>query len=676
MLAFAPLLLALAQRPDDPTWARDVAPLLFDHCVACHRPGEVAPFPLLTADDAADHAEQIARACRIRYMPPWSAEPSDPPFVGTRGLTEAQIALLERWAAAGAPAGDLAAAPQPPHFTPGWQLGEPDLVVTMDEPFVVPADGLDSYRNFVIAVPLDAMRYVCGWELRFDHPKPVHHGVLKVDPGDSSRRLDARDPLPGFAEMETGEAISPDGQFLGWTPGRTPHLLPDGMSWRLRPGSDLVLQLHLVPTGKPESVRATIGLHFTSTPIQRLPYVFRLGSTAIDIPAGATDYEIVDRYTLPVAVELHAFVPHAHYLARTVRVGATFPDGAARTLLEIKDWDFAWQDEYRYQRPVALPAGTTLDVRWLFDNSADNPRNPSRPPARVRYGPRSIEEMCDVWIQVIPAGRADFEKLQPDQAKQELALLRAGFELELANDPDDAEAHLDLGQTLLQQGDAPGARREFARTIELDPANARAHLRLGSLLARERDVASARPHLERVVELEPDHAGAMVELGRLAAAAGDFTAAREWHARAATARPKLFAARAGYAILLDDSGDDVGAVAHYEAALASDPDAKELRRAYGWLLAASPVAAARNGEKALALARAMLDETPDGVRELDLMAAAQAECRRYKAAETTAERALMLAQRGDEPALTAAIAARRSLYAGRKPYRQPAGLPR
>src|SRR5688572_21076028 len=239
MSPFPPLLLAWLPRPDDPTWARDVAPLLFEHCVACHRPGEVAPFPLLTADDAADHAEQIARACRIRYMPPWSAEPSDPPFLSARGLTEAQIALLERWAAAGAPAGDLAAAPTPPHFTPGWQLGEPDLVVAMEEPFLVAADGLDHYRNFVLTVPIDAMRYVRGWELRFDNPRPVHHGVLKVDLGDSSRRLDAHDALPGFEEMETGEAISPDGQFLGWTPGRTPRLLPEGMSWRLRPGSDL-----------------------------------------------------------------------------------------------------------------------------------------------------------------------------------------------------------------------------------------------------------------------------------------------------------------------------------------------------------------------------------------------------------------------------------------------------
>ncbi|MBL8842066.1 MAG: tetratricopeptide repeat protein [Planctomycetes bacterium] len=676
MLLLATLLLPLAPRSDDPTWARDVAPLLFRHCVTCHRPGEVAPFPLLTAEDAADHAEQIARACRLRFMPPWSAEPSEPPFIGARGLTEAEIALLERWAAVGAPAGDLATAPPPPRFTPGWQLGEPDLVVSMSEPFVVPADGVDLYRNFVIAVPIESLRYVRGFELRFDNARPVHHAVLKLDAGDSSRRLDARDPLPGFEEMETGEAISPDGQFLGWTPGRMPRLLPEGMAWRLPPGGDLVLQLHLVPTGKPEPLVASVGLHFTDTPITRLPFLMRLGSQALDIPPGAPDYEVVDRYTLPVQVELHSLVPHAHYLGRSVRVAAQLPDGSERTLVAIPNWDFAWQEEYRFERPLALPAGTTLDVRWRFDNSADNPRNPSRPPARVRFGPRSLEEMCDVWIQVLPSGRADFEALQRDYAKKELALLRAGFELQLACAPDDPAARLDLGLTLLQQGDASGAREELARSIALDPANARAHLQLGILLLRSQDRPGARACFERALALEPDHAVAMVELGRLALAEGAVAEAREWHVRAATARPRFFAARAGAALLLDDGGDDAAAVAHYEAALAIDPAANDVRRAYGWLRAASPVEAARDGLAAMELARVLLTAAPDGARELDLLAAAQAECKRFKAAAATAERAVAAARRSGDGALADAIEARRALYARSQPYRQAEGRSR
>ncbi len=676
MHLLATFLLSIPLGIDDPTWARDVAPLLFEHCAACHRPGEVAPFSLLTAADAAVHAEQIAHVTRIRYMPPWSAQPSDPPFVGTRGLTDPQIALIERWAAAGAPAGDLAAAPPPPAFTPGWQLGEPDLVVAMAEPFEVPADGVDLYRNFVIPIPVASLKYVRGVEFRPGNARPVHHAVIKLDVSDSSRRLDARDPLPGFAEMESGEAVSPDGQFLGWTPGRTPRLLPDGMSWRLPPDADFVVQLHLLPTGKPEPVQASIGLYFTETPITRLPFLLRLGSQAIDIPAGERAYEITDRFTLPVPVELHALVPHAHFLGRSVRVGATLPGASSRTLVEIRDWDFSWQDEYRFERPLELPSGTTLDVRWIYDNSSDNPRNPSHPPARVRFGPRSLEEMCDVWIQVIPSGRADFEALQREYLKKDLALLRAGFELRLQIAPEDPEARLHLGLALLQQGDLAAARREIERSVATAPEHVRARMKLGALLVHDHDTAGARKQFERVVELEPDQAAAMVELGRLSLASGDRALALDWYARAVAARPRLFSARASYALLLDDDGDDQAAASHYEAALAIDPSVSDLRHLFAWLLCTSPIDGARDGVKALEIARALVAAAPDAARELDVLAAAQAECRRFTAAVTTAERAVAMARKSGDAPLANAIEARRLLYARSLPYRTPPAKPR
>jgi tetratricopeptide (TPR) repeat protein len=678
LAALAPLRAGRATEPtgEAPTWARDVAPLLHAHCAACHRPGEVAPFSLLSAEDAVDHARQIARVTRAGTMPPWSALPSDPPFLGVRGLREPEIDLLERWADAGAPIGDLATAPPPPRFTSEWQLGEPDLVVTMTEPFVVPADGVDLYRNFVLPVAIESLKQVRAIEFRPGNARPVHHAVIKLDPGDSSRRLDARDPEPGFAETMTGEAVSPDGQFLGWTPGRMARALPDGMVWRLPPGADLVVQLHLVPTGKPEPVRVSLGLHFSDEPIRRLPFLLRLGSHAIDLPAGEEAIEITDRFTLPVPVELHALVPHAHFLGRSVRVAATLPDGAARTLIEIPEWDFAWQEEYRYERPLTLPAGTTLDVRWIYDNSSGNPRNPSRPPRRVLFGPRSIEEMCDVWIQVIPEGRADFETLQREYGRKDLVVVHEGALKRLDYAPDDAVAHLDLGLVLQQQGEREGARRELERAVALAPDLARARLQLGALLAREHDAAGARAQFEQVVALEPDHANAMVELGRLAIAAGDSAAARDWYTRAVAARPKLFAARAGCALLLDDAGDDGAAVPHYEAALALDPTAADLRRLFAWLLATSPVDAARNGARSLDLARALVDAAPDSSRDLDVLAAAQAECGRFKAATATAERALAQARKSGDTALTTAIDARRAAYLASRPWREPAIPPR
>jgi tetratricopeptide (TPR) repeat protein len=663
-------LLALQGDPPAPTWSRDVAPILFEHCATCHRPGETGPFPLLDAQDAADHAEQIADVTRTRYMPPWLAAPGELPFVGVRRLTDEQIATLERWAKAGAPAGDPALAPPLPKFTPGWQLGVPDLVVTMPQPYVLPAGGLDRYRNFVIPVPVTTMKYVRAVELRPGNPRVVHHAVIKLDKGDSSRRLDAKDPEPGFDEMDAGEAVSPDGQFLGWTPGRVPRPLSDGMSWRLPPDSDLVVQLHLLPSGRPEPVQVSVGLFFTDSPPRRLPFLLRLGCQAIDLPAGDAAYAIEDRFTLPAPAELQAILPHAHFLGKSVSVAATFPDGSTKSLLDIPRWDFSWQDEFRLEKTLPLPAGTTLSMRWVYDNSEGNPRNPRRPPQRVRFGPSSLEEMCDVWIQVVPAGRADFESLQRAFNTKDLAMLRAGFEMKLADQPDDADTHLHLGLTLAQQGDADGARREITRTLELAPAHARARFHLALLLEQAQETAAARAELQRVVALEPDHAPALVELGLLAESSGANDEARTWLERAVAARPRLSSARIELGRLLDLTGADQAAGEQYEAALALEPNAADVRRVLAWLRATSPIDAARDGNAALDLARTLVQSHPDDPLELDVLAAAQAESGRFKAAADTAARAIDLAQKRGATTFASAVSERRALYLRNQPYRE------
>ena len=660
---------------EDPTWARDVAPVLFEHCATCHRPGEAAPFSLLTADDAADHARQIAEVTRSRYMPPWLAEPGDPPFVGERLLTDDEVATLSRWAEAGAPAGDLSRAPEPPEFSPGWRLGTPDLVLTMAEPFIVPADGIDLYRNFVLPVPDGAMKYVRGVDLRPGNPRVVHHAAVKLDRSDGSRRLDAADPLPGFEEMGRGDARPPDGHFVGWTPGRTPQFLPEGMSWRLSPGSDLVLQLHMLPSGKPEPVQASLGLFFTDVPPARVPFVLRLGSKALDIPAGARDHEVLDRFTLPVDVELHALAPHAHFLGRSVRCWATRPDGERRELLEIREWDFAWQDEFRYATPVRLTRGTTLEMQWTYDNSSDNPRNPRESPERVRYGPSSLEEMCDLWIQVVTVDDAGFQPLRTEFVRKDLALRRVGLEMELAHEPDDPDARLEFGIVLLQQGDAAGARRELERAVELAPDRAQARHQLGSLLALDRDPAGARAQFLRVLALEPDHVGTLIQLGILAEGAGDLEEAHGWYRRAVASGPSNFAARADLGRSLVRRGEEHDAAEQYEAALAIDPASNEVRRALAWLLATSLSDDARDGPRALSLARALVAEKPGDPIGLDVLAAAQAECGRFKAAVDTATRAAETARRRGSLALAIRIESRRDLYARSQAWRDRAYEP-
>jgi Flp pilus assembly protein TadD len=352
-----------------------------------------------------------------------------------------------------------------------------------------------------------------------------------------------------------------------------------------------------------------------------------------------------------------------------VRGSATFPDGTTRTLLDIPRWNFSWQDEFRFAEPIHVPAGTTLEMRWSYDNSAENPRNPSRPPQRVRYGPSSLEEMCDLWLQVTPSGRADFETLRQAFVAKDLEMVRAGLLTRIATTPDDADAHVDLGLLLLQQSDARGALAEFARATELAPRDVRALFKFGCLLSREKQPAAARARFEQVIALEPDHAGALIQLSILDEADADLKAARARLEAAVAARPQMFEARASLGRLLRLVGADAGAKEQYEAALLLDGGATDVRRALAWLCATSPVDAARDGDLSLRLAHALVDADSSNPLELDVLAAAQAECGRFRLATKTATRAADMARKRGAAAFAAEIEKRRDLYEQSKGFR-------
>src|SRR5204863_9558499 len=239
--------------------------------------------------------------------------------------------------------GDPAARPPLPVLPRGWQLGQPDLVVQAPRPFTVPASGGDLFRNFAIPVPLPATRYVRAIELRADNPRMLHHASVGVDRLRVSRKLEGRDGHPGFASMPDDEVQN----VFGWSPGRTPVMEPADRAWTLEKGSDLVVQMHLLPTGKPEPVKPALGLFLTDRAPAREPFLVRLESKSIDIPAGQREFVIEDSYVLPAGVDLTSIYPHAHYLAKDMQATATLPDGSIRWLLWIKSWDFRWQDQYR-----------------------------------------------------------------------------------------------------------------------------------------------------------------------------------------------------------------------------------------------------------------------------------------------------------------------------------------
>lgn len=384
----------------DVTFTKDVAPILYANCVSCHRPGEVAPFPLIDYKDAAKRADQLAEVTQDRQMPPWKAEPGHGEFQHERRLTDEQIATIRAWADAGAPEGDKAALPPAPRFVEGWALGEPDLVVEMPQEFTLRAEGPDVFRWFVLPVKLPEDKYVRAVEFRPSNRKIVHHALLFLDKSGKAAELDARTPEIGYEKMG-GPGFTPGGGLGGWAPGVSPQDLPEGVARLMPAGSDLIIQTHFHPTGKPETERSRVGLYFAKKEPEKLLAVFPSAARPLDIPAGKKDHRITNEFTVPLDTTLFGIIPHAHLLCKSIKVTATPPGGEERPLIWVKDWDWDWQEHYTYKEPVKIPAGTKVFMEFVYDNSADNIKNPHSPPKRVRWGEQTGDEMALVFFQIL-----------------------------------------------------------------------------------------------------------------------------------------------------------------------------------------------------------------------------------------------------------------------------------
>lgn len=374
------------------TYARDIAPIIQARCLNCHRDGQVAPFALADYDQTAKRAKQIVRVTQDRLMPPWIPAPGHDKFVGERWMTDRELELLKTWAETGRAKGDDADLPPAPKFAEGWRLGKPDLIVKMAEPFAVPADGPDLLQNFVIPLDIAEDKLVAAVEFHPGNKRVAHHAVLFLDDTGTARKLDKATPEPGYANFG-GPGFLPSGALGGWSVGNTARPLPNGMGRYLKKGSDLVVQMHYHPTGKKESDQTEIGLYFVKKPVAeslkepaKLVGSIWMANYEMDIPAGEKSYKRSTSYTLPKEVIMVGVVPHMHLLGKSMTVTATLPDKTVKTLIDIKSWNYNWQDEYYYERPFQLPAGTRLDVTAVFDNSIENPSNPSSPPQRVTWG--------------------------------------------------------------------------------------------------------------------------------------------------------------------------------------------------------------------------------------------------------------------------------------------------
>jgi Flp pilus assembly protein TadD/mono/diheme cytochrome c family protein len=687
------------------TWSRQVAPLVYKNCTTCHHPGGSGPFSLLTYRDAQRWGPQMATVTSSRYMPPWLPEHGYAEFEDERRLSNDDIALISKWVKAGMPEGDPSAAPSAPHYSETWQYGKPDLILTVERPFTLSPSGTDVFRNFVLPYPLQQTHYVRAMEIRPGAPQIVHHANILIDRTASFRRKHPeqwKDGVPGMAlELDAGKEFDPDSHFLFWKPDTPVLVEPPGMPWRLDPGNDLVLNMHLKPSGKPEVISAQVGLYFTDQPPTKQPMLLQLEhDSALDIPAGKRDFVVEDSLTLPVDVQVLGIYPHAHYLGKELEAWAILPDQQKKWLIRIPSWDIDRQSVYRYREPVFLPKGSVVHMHYLYDNSPDNEHNPHSPPVRVKAGNRSEDEMAHLWLQVLPVKKAGNE-LDPrllleeawmrnvlnknpndnialynlasalaDQGKYQDAMivfrralaLRPGdgqvlnglgaaqessgdwqhaketYAQASAEHPEDCDARFDLASLELKHDQTEEAGRQLRTMVTQCPPDAEVHSGLGVALASEGKAGDAQAEFRAALEINPNDFTALYNQGEFALQAGQPEKAVELLQSAAQQRPSDPSVHEQLAAAYEQSGRVGDAVAQLRQAISLSPNTASLHS-----LLAQALSSTGQLEPAIAEQKTALRLQPNGPDDWNNLGVLEATAGRTAEAREDFRHALQLA---------------------------------
>ena len=379
------------------TFSQHVVPLLQQHCQECHRPGGGAPFTLGEYRHVYQRRHKILESVEKRRMPPWKAVSGYGDLAGERRMSDAEIATLARWVAAGAPEGDQRDLPPPREFTTASALDAADLVLRPEQSFTVAGRSGDVYRCFSIPTSLADDRYFTTAVVVPGNPKIVHHMLAMVDPtGVSAGRTTGavgRDGELGYPCFG-GPGFRIDGYLGGWAPGGRPWELPEGVGMRLPKGARVVFQLHYHNAQlTPQTDLTELRLKAATGPVQKRLHFMRVGRFNLSIPAGNPRYEIEAGSFVHRPMQLIAIHPHMHMLGREMKVWARMKDESITPLIHIDDWDFNWQGFYWFRTPVALPVASWIELTAAWDNSAENPRNPNKPPRDVSWGERTVDEM-------------------------------------------------------------------------------------------------------------------------------------------------------------------------------------------------------------------------------------------------------------------------------------------
>jgi hypothetical protein len=413
-----------ATNPPSVTFTKDVVPVLQKNCQGCHRPGEAAPFSLLTYEQARPWAKAMKEAVLLKKMPPWFADPHYGKFSNDRSLSQKEIDTLAAWADAGAPQGDPKDLPAPVKFVEGWRIPKPDVVFEMPRDFEIPAAGTIDYQYIVVPTGFQKDQWVQLAEARPGNRVLVHHIIAFIREPDSKWLKDAKPGVPFVPRKhEDGKDDEDDGlgEFLvGYAPGTLPEVLAPGQAKLVKAGSDVVFQMHYTANGKSGTDRSKVGFVFAKEPPKQRVFTLASANGKFKIPPGDGNHRVDSSFELGTDVTLTAMLPHMHLRGKDFEYRVIYPTGETETILRVPNYSFSWQLSYYPVKPIVLPKGTKIDCTAHFDNSPNNPANPDAT-KEVTYGDQSWEEMMIGFFNVAFDAKMPLKNLFPEKKDEKKA---------------------------------------------------------------------------------------------------------------------------------------------------------------------------------------------------------------------------------------------------------------
>jgi hypothetical protein len=375
----------------------DVAPILNEHCVSCHRPGDVGPFSLVGYDNAKKYSAMILSATSSKRMPPWKAVHGYGSFLDENVLSTDKLATLKKWNDAGAPKGKEKATSIPKALPKGeWALGKPSFTLTPKKAFKLGAEGDDVYRNFVFDLGNTEPVYVTAMDVLPGNKKVVHHVIAFLDAKGQSVRHEQRntDGQEGYSTTGGGVGFMPSGALGGWAPGVRARHTAKGMAFVVNPGTKIVCQVHYHKSGKDELDQTRLGIYTTPEKPEKVSDIYWAANPMFKIPAGEKNHRVAWTETIPADATIYTVMPHMHLLGKSMKARIVTPEGKEIPLVFVDQWDFNWQLVYNLKDPLFVTKGTKLHIEAFYDNSTDNPHNPNQKPRAVTWGEQTTDEMA------------------------------------------------------------------------------------------------------------------------------------------------------------------------------------------------------------------------------------------------------------------------------------------